>query len=304
MPAGRNHFPESGCGWIAQGLDHTDDFLSHSIPSRVECRDHAVINKCRSCVKSALRIHHPHCLIVVLSGFINEQSRSRPVPECHRERGTMSLLRLRYQTLEFDTVDIHIRSLRDTRQFSDDHGTAEKLGISSAVWPLFGVIWISGEILAHLMEDFQIEGKRILEMGCGIGLASLMLNHRHADITATDYHPEAESFLAENVRLNQGETIPFVRTDWDDRDSGMGRFDLLIGSDLLYEAGHISQLSAFIDHHAAPHCDIILVDPGRGNHARFSKKMVALGYSHSQTTPASDLRLTQPFNGKILRYHR
>lgn len=243
-------------------------------------------------------------IALVWSFPASNPSRARPVPERHRERGPMSPLRLRYQTLEFDTVDIHIRSLRDTQQFSDDEGAAEKLGISSAVWPLFGIIWISGEVLAHLMENFQIEGKRILEVGCGIGLASLMLNHRHADITATDYHPEAESFLVENVRLNQGKAIPFIRTDWDDPASGLGRFDLLIGSDLLYEAGHVNLLSAFIDQHAAPHCDIILVDPGRGNHARFSKKMVALGYTHTQDSPAFDSRLTRPFHGKILRYHR
>ena len=37
--------------------------------------------------------------------------------------------------------------------------------------------------------------KRILEVGCGIGLSSLILNRLNADITATDYHPEAEKFL-------------------------------------------------------------------------------------------------------------
>lgn len=231
-------------------------------------------------------------------------SRIRPIPELVRERGPMSALRLRYQTLEFENLDIHIRSLRDTRQFSDSDGMAEELGISSAVWPLFGVIWVSGEVLAHLMRDFRIEGKRILEVGCGIGLASLVLNHRHADITATDYHPEAEKFLKENVRLNQGEEIPFVRTGWADEDSTLGTFDLLIGSDLLYESNHADLLSTFINRHANPHCHVVLVDPGRGNHARFSKKMVALGYTHSQNSQEEDTRLTRPFNGKILHYQR
>ena len=43
--------------------------------------------------------------------------------------------------------------------------------------------------------------KRILEVGCGLGLASLVLNERSADISATDYHPEVETFLKINTEL-------------------------------------------------------------------------------------------------------
>jgi predicted nicotinamide N-methyase len=215
----------------------------------------------------------------------------------------MSSLRIRYQTIEFGDVDIHVRTLRDNLQFLDIDGVAEKLGISSATWPLFGVVWASSEVLAHHMFDYKIKGKRILEVGCGIALTSLLLNHRLADITATDYHPEAGSFLLKNVLLNKGTPIPFVRTSWGDKDSGLGLFDLVIGSDLLYERDHTGLLSDFIDQHAKPECDVIIVDPGRGHHANFSKKMVALGYSHSQCKPATDY-LPKPFMGQILSYHR
>jgi predicted nicotinamide N-methyase len=183
-------------------------------------------------------------------------------------------------------------------------GVAEKLGISSAQWPLFGVVWDSARVLAHFMFDFEITGKRILEVGCGIGLSSLMLNQRLADITATDYHPEVETFLIENVRLNNGRLIPFVRTAWADGDSSLGKFDLIVGSDLLYERGHAELLSEFIQQHAKPVCEVILVDPARGYHARFSKKMVSLGYSHSQSKPENTSYLAKPFPGQILRYTR
>ena len=216
----------------------------------------------------------------------------------------MSSFRTRYQTIEFGETDIHVRTLLDNQQFSDDDGRAAKLNISSAMWPLFGVIWPSGEILAQLMFHQKTEGLRILEVGCGIGLASLMLNHRAADITATDYHPEAEDFMLQNTRLNRDRVIPFVRTGWGDAASTLGRFDLVIGSDLLYESGHAELLSGFIDRHTEVHGNVLLVDPGRGHHARFSKKMVALGFAHSQNgTECLDSR-SRSIRGQVLRYHR
>lgn len=216
----------------------------------------------------------------------------------------MSSLRVRYQTIEIGDADFHVRTLRDNQQYADADDVALKLGISSATWPLFGIIWASGEVLARLMFEHEVDGKRVLEVGCGIGLASLVLNHRLADITATDYHPEVENFLIENVRLNQGETIPFVRTGWEDDDSGLGEFDLVIGSDLLYDRSHVEPLAVFIEQHAKPRCEVLLVDPGRGHHAPFSKKMVSLGYSHSQSRPDNLEYLERPFRGQVLRYRR
>lgn len=216
----------------------------------------------------------------------------------------MSNIRFRYQTLEFGDTDIHLRTLRDRQQYMDTDGVSEKLGISSATWPLFGVIWQSSEVLAHLMSDFDIAGKRILEIGCGIGLPSLVLNHRLADITATDYHPEVERFLNENTRINKDTQIPFVRTGWADDKTELGLFDLLLGSDILYEQEHPELLAEFIDLHAKPTCEVIIVDPGRKRHAPFTKKMIKRGFTHSQSPPANTEYLEKPFKGQIIRYVR
>lgn len=216
----------------------------------------------------------------------------------------MSSLRYKYQTYEFNKIDIHVRSLRDKQQFYDKDNVAENLGISSAQWSLFGVVWPSSEVLAHFMSDFDIEQKRILEIGCGIGLTSLLLNQRKANITATDYHPEAEAFLLKNTLLNKDTSIPFIRTGWADELSQLGEFDLILGSDILYEQEHADLLSEFINQHAKSECEIIIVDPGRGRHASFSKKMVALGFSHSQSKPENTDYLEKQFKGQILNYKR
>jgi predicted nicotinamide N-methyase len=191
-------------------------------------------------------------------------------------------IRLRYQTVEFGEIDIHIRTLRDNQQYEDKNQAAEKLGISSAAWPLFGILWPSSFELAKYISSLDIANKRILEVGCGIGLSSLLLNHMHADITATDIHPCAQEFLGVNTVLNNDRVIPFERLDWNSANSTLGRFDLIIGSDLLYESNHPVLLSNFIDNHANKSCEVIIIDPGRGQQGKFIKIMLTMGYSHMQ----------------------
>lgn len=213
-------------------------------------------------------------------------------------------VRVRYKTHEFGKIDIHVRTLRDRQEFYDKDGVAEKLGISSALWPLFGLVWPSGLVLAHHLHKSDVAGKRILEVGCGIGLTSLLLNRLKADITATDRHPEAEAFLLKNTQLNEDPTIPFVRTGWADPKSTLGEFDLVVGSDILYEDQHVDLLAAFIVQHCKDQCEVILVDPGRGRHAKFSRKMVAEGFAVQKSKPQEVDYLERPFKGVILHFSR
>jgi len=93
-------------------------------------------------------------------------------------------------------ADLVIRSLRDRQQFSDPEGRAERLGISSASWPIFGLPWPSGrQLAARLAARALRPGERILEIGCGLALASLVGHRRGAAVTASDRHPLAAAFL-------------------------------------------------------------------------------------------------------------
>ena len=115
---------------------------------------------------------------------------------------------------------------------------------------------------------------------------------------------EAELFLKRNASLNGDSPIPFERTGWADDNDGLGLFDLIIGSDLLYEDEHIALLSDFIHAHAKPQCEVILVDPGRGRKNKLVKKLMGLGYQSSLIKPDNTIYLDTVFKGHILRFVR
>ncbi len=217
----------------------------------------------------------------------------------------MTALRYRFQTREFGEHDIHYRALRNRQEYEDAGGEAEALGISSASWPLFGVVWQSGEVLAQLMSGYDIQARRILEVGCGVGLASLILNKRLADISATDIHPSANRNLLYNTRLNDDRDIPFLRTAWDDeRDEDFGQFDLMICSDVLFEPDHATKLAHFIELYARPRCEVILVDAGRGLRPAFERLMEGSGYLQERLDDIAPFTDPQKYRGRILRYTR
>ncbi|MGH1374124.1 MAG: class I SAM-dependent methyltransferase [Cellvibrionaceae bacterium] len=216
----------------------------------------------------------------------------------------MTNLRLCYQTIEFGKTDIHLCTLRNRQEFHDPQGIAENLGISSAAWPIFGVLWPSSLVLAHHILDYDTDSKRILEIGCGTALTSMLLNKNQADITATDQPPEAQRFLNRNTELNGDQLIPFERTGWADNNDSLGRFDLIIGSDLLYEDQHIELLAGFIRSHSNPDCEVVIVDPGRGRKNKLAKKLHEFGYILSTSKPNNTDYLDREFKGHILEFVR
>ena len=222
-------------------------------------------------------------------------------------------------------ADLRIRSLLDRQQFADPLGAAEALGISSAQWPLFGLLWPSGQRLAdHMARRVPVTGERILEIGCGLALASLVCHRAGADVTASDCHPLAEAFLRENLRLNALPPLPYRHGQWGaagapgtptavgagpggDRDDSapQGHFDLIIGSDVLYERDDGGTLCGYIAALALPAAQVLIIDPERGNRAAFSRRMDALGFSLRQTrldSPA--LGALAAYRGRLLDFRR
>jgi predicted nicotinamide N-methyase len=207
--------------------------------------------------------------------------------------------------------DLLVRSLLDRQQFHDPRGYALRLGISSATWPLFGLPWPSGiHLAARLAARVVNMGERILEVGCGLALASLVGHRRGADVTASDSHPLVSRFLQTNLRLNGLPPMKYRRGHWGATlaagvDVVRGRFDLIIGSDVLYERDVKASLAAFIGAHAAPAAEVWIVDPDRGNRPAFNREMAARGFALREErldTQASDG--ISAYKGRLLVYNR
>jgi predicted nicotinamide N-methyase len=216
--------------------------------------------------------------------------------------------------------DLLIRSLLDKHQFHDPLDEALNLGISSATWPLFGLLWPSGQRMAERMALRPVTSERILEIGCGLGLASLIAHRRGAQVTASDCHPLTHAFLDENTRLNGLPPMAYRHGLWGTaalREDGLpvltsaadtlvsGLFDLIVGSDILYERDDEGTLARFIDTHAAAASEIWVVDPNRGNRAAFHKHMARAGFSmHEQVLDQVARDSQAAYKGRMLTYTR
>jgi predicted nicotinamide N-methyase len=200
--------------------------------------------------------------------------------------------------------DYRIRALVDRQQYADPDGLAEQAGISSAQWCLFGQIWPAGRILAAAMLEFDVAGKRILEIGCGLGLSSLVLQRRRADIIASDHHPLAEQFLRGNAVRNGLPMVAYRDLPWLTADRVLGRFDLIIGSDVLYEQRHVAQLAALLQRHAHDSAEIIIADPGRGFGNPLSRALRSQDYRVDEMRCAFEDTDRAPYRGRLLHYHR
>jgi predicted nicotinamide N-methyase len=206
---------------------------------------------------------------------------------------------------------LQIRSLLDRQQYWDPDGEAARRGISSAAWPLFGMLWPSSAVLAARLALRPVNPhERILEIGCGLAVPSLVAHRRGANIVASDNHPLAEAFLQVNAEINGLQPLKYRHADWRASAAPVsgsveGPFDLIVGSDLLYERDAQGDAAAFIARHAAPAAEVWIVDPDRGNRPAFTRALAALGFVMSEErvdrAVAAD---RERYKGRLLMYRR
>jgi len=127
--------------------------------------------------------------------------------------------------------------------------------------PYWAELWPSGLALAEAL-PVRLDGLDVLELGCGLGVPSLVAAARGAQVTAVDWAAEAIDLLRGNAARN-GIELHAVHADWG---SVEGPFDLVLAADLLYEERNGDALLEVLPA-LAPR--VLIADPGRSTARAF-----------------------------------
>jgi predicted nicotinamide N-methyase len=152
---------------------------------------------------------------------------------------------------------------------SDWEALREAEALAQRGVPYWAVLWPSGLELARAVSRGPgLEGRRVLELGCGLGLPSVAAAARGATVLATDANTDAVVFAAHNLALN-GLTGDVAVASFSDAVSALadgGPWDLVLAADVLYERRNVPLLLDLLPRLGA---EVWLADPGRAPAEQF-----------------------------------
>jgi predicted nicotinamide N-methyase len=159
-------------------------------------------------------------------------------------------------TLSLPHGELRLLQPRDSAELPDD-GDVEW----APLVPYWSVLWRSGVALGRELSRRRLDGLRVVELGCGMGVPSLAASRSGAAVLATDASVEALELLACNASRN-GLHVDTAQCDWATPAGLLARapFDLVLAADVLYERASVAQLLALLPR-LAPR--VLLADPGR-----------------------------------------
>lgn len=121
--------------------------------------------------------------------------------------------------------------------------------------PLWAKIWPASFVLGRFLRKFQPEGKTMLELGCGMGICSLIASrYGFAKILATDINRDALLFAKANILKNSLQDV--VSASWLDVRDPDRKFpektDFICASEILYLDELHRPLLKFVERNLAP----------------------------------------------------
>jgi predicted nicotinamide N-methyase len=129
--------------------------------------------------------------------------------------------------------------------------------------PYWADFWPSGLAMSQRIAAEGGDGRRFLDLGCGLGLASVVAMRAGFDCLATDYYSEALSFTELNARHNNLRPPATRLVDWRHFPTDLGRFDLVVASDVLFERPNVPLVAAAFARTLGISGSGWLTDPGR-----------------------------------------
>lgn len=149
-----------------------------------------------------------------------------------------------------------------------------------------------------------LKGKRVLEQGTGVGLAGLVARGLGAEVWQTDHQPGALLLADYNARQNGINDIQQFLGDWRKWQHDE-QYDIILGSDILYERGMHAWLEPIFRRNLAPGGRLIISDPSRPQALEALASMEDLGWRFEmemQTIPAVQFKKPTP-SVEVAVYH-
>jgi predicted nicotinamide N-methyase len=126
------------------------------------------------------------------------------------------------------------------------------------------LLWESALALAAWLAEAPalVRGRRVLELGAGVGLVGHVAAHLGGEVCQTDHLSEALSLALHNARQNALPEPRQLAADWRAFDHGE-RYDVILGADILYSPDLHDDLRRIFERNLAPGGTLLLADPCR-----------------------------------------
>jgi len=145
--------------------------------------------------------------------------------------------------------------------------------------PYWAELWPSAIALARQLSTENLAGRRLIELGVGVGLPTLVALRGGARVLATDYYEAALDFTRHNARQNGLPEPETALLDWKAPDPGrLGLFGLVFAADVLYEEGSARALARLVPRLLAADGEALIADPGRRYEPLFRSLVAGAGF--------------------------
>jgi predicted nicotinamide N-methyase len=145
----------------------------------------------------------------------------------------------------------------------------------------YGVaLWPAAIALAHDLADRAdaIRGRQVLELGAGTGLPGIVAASLGAQVTQTDRHEQALAVCRRNAERNGVQSIAHRLADWAAWDDA-GRYEWIMGSDILYAEEMRPHLRRIFEANLAPGGRVLLADPSRASSLGLQEVLEGAGWA-------------------------
>ncbi|GJL50584.1 MAG: hypothetical protein NPIRA01_18110 [Nitrospirales bacterium] len=160
-------------------------------------------------------------------------------------------------------VPIVIKTKRDI----SDETSIDKRDDESLGWGYWDRIWPSEVALSiFLIKNFfpqKLKGQKVLEIGCGVGLAGIVAAQLGASMTFSDMVPVTLEGVKESCHLNDITHFDTCTLDWFDIINLNQIYTIVLGSEVFYDEKNLPGISNVLSTALKPGGQGWFCDPNR-----------------------------------------